>query len=240
MAEQLEKWGPKTKKKFEGIPEKNLSEMIFFRDPLRPHIFDHNSFFSPADGIILYQKIIKPNEEIEIKGRHFSLNILFEDDDPPKVPCLCIGIFMTYLDVHVNRMPTSGILNFKLLPPLTTYNYPMLFTEKQLLAKNFIRSFNDMKYENYNARMLNKIYNPLIDYSYWLIQIADDEVNTITHFTVKQNQFFHQNSRFSFVRWGSQVDLILPLDNRYNFVPILPDEFHVEGCVDKIIKIFHR
>jgi len=51
-----------------------LSQHYFFRDPSRPLISDSSYFFSPADGIILYQKVVEPGEPlVEIKGRFYSL-----------------------------------------------------------------------------------------------------------------------------------------------------------------------
>jgi len=48
---------------------------------------------------------------------------------------------------------------------------------------------------------------------------------------------FAQNERFSLIRWGSQVDLILPLDERFDFELCLEDHMHVEAGLDKLIKI---
>jgi phosphatidylserine decarboxylase len=46
-----------------------------------------------------------------------------------------------------------------------------------------------------------------------------------------------QNSRFSLIRWGSQVDLVLPLDERFDFELLLENEMHVNAGLDKLIKI---
>jgi phosphatidylserine decarboxylase len=51
-----------------------LSQNHFFRDPNRPMYSDLSCFFSPADGVILYQREVRPDESIvEIKGRAYSL-----------------------------------------------------------------------------------------------------------------------------------------------------------------------
>jgi len=85
--------------------------------------------------------------------------------------------------------------------------------------------------------MWNKIYSPSLDYTYYLIQIGDEDVSVISHFTNKQNDLFTQNERFSLIRWGSQVDLVLPLDNRYDFELVLEDTMHVNAGLDKLVKI---
>ena len=85
--------------------------------------------------------------------------------------------------------------------------------------------------------MWNKIYCPSINYTYYLIQIADEDVNTTAPFVNHQHEMMEQNSRFSLIRWGSQVDLVLPLDERFDFELLLENEMHVNAGLDKLIKI---
>ena len=59
----------------------------------------------------------------------------------------------------------------------------------------------------------------------------------IQHFTTDQNEVFSQNERFSLIRWGSQCDLILPLDDRFNFELQVDDTNHVNAGLDKLVKI---
>jgi phosphatidylserine decarboxylase len=111
----------------------------------------------------------------------------------------------------------------------------MLAVEKDILNK--VINPNNMDYLKYNERMWNKIYSPSLDYTYYLIQIADEDVNVIAPFTNSQYDIFAQNERFSLIRWGSQVDLVLPLDERFDFELCLDDAMHVQGGLDKLIKI---
>ena len=99
---------------------------------------------------------------------------------------------------------------------------------------------NNMDYLKYNERMLNKIYSPQLDYTYFLIQIADEDVNVVAPFINDQNAPVSQNERFSLIRWGSQVDLVLPLDERYDFDLVLDDEMHINAGLDKLVKINFR
>jgi phosphatidylserine decarboxylase len=48
-------------------------------------------------------------------------------------PSLVIGIFMSFYDVHINRIPYSGILQYKGLDPIESTNKPMLAIEKDIL-----------------------------------------------------------------------------------------------------------
>ena len=69
MAETLEDWLNGEVKELSKLSVGELSNNFFFRDPLRSTYIDHNHFYSPADGTILYQKVVQPGEQVlEIKG----------------------------------------------------------------------------------------------------------------------------------------------------------------------------
>ena len=108
MAKTLTRW---LAEDVEPLHDKSvawLSQFHFFRDPVRPTYADLSCFFAPADGIILYQREVRPEQPIvNIKGRPYSLrdalcNPGFQHE------CLVIGVFMTFFDVHVNRLPYPG------------------------------------------------------------------------------------------------------------------------------------
>jgi phosphatidylserine decarboxylase len=52
---RLQKWLETEVRPFQDKPISWISQYHFFRDPMRPTYSDTNFFFSPADGIILYQ-----------------------------------------------------------------------------------------------------------------------------------------------------------------------------------------
>lgn len=240
MAIPLEKWlethvKPLRKKYFDTNLSK-LSNEIFFRDPQRPQFVDYNYFFSPADGVILYQKEVKnPKEEVvEIKGKDYTLQNLMQDESYNE-PSLVIGIFMTFYDVHINRIPYSGILTWKDLDSIESFNLPMLFTEKELIKENQ-ELYNTMGYLFNNSRRINKVISG--DMTYFIVQIGDYDVDVITHFDTDQNVSFNQNDRFSFIRWGSQVDLIVPLKYLSEGYTLLQKPlYHVTAGIDKLIKL---
>lgn len=236
MALPYNEWVNNFKIKYADITVSEMNQLLFFRDPARGHIMDNNYFYSPADGVIIYQKIVLPSDPIEIKGKYYNIEDLVEKTIKFDTPCLVLGIFMSFLDVHINRAPYSGILTFKLLPPISTFNSTMDFAEDDFLAQKFNHNV-DMDYEKYNARMINTFYIPSLNYRYYLLQIADHTVNDITHYTVNQNQWYHQTDRFSTIRYGSMVDLILPLSPILEFNTIYPNHYHVEAGVDKLINI---
>jgi phosphatidylserine decarboxylase len=213
-----------------------LSENYFFRDPLRPNYIDHKYFFSPADGIILYQKVVQQDEGIlDIKGKQYTISEAIREKDIDG-SFLVIGIFMTLYDVHINRIPYPGRLSYRELDPLCCTNYPMLDVEKGLL-ENFHFESKNAVYLHYNQRMLNKIFSPELNLCYYILQIADYDVDSILPFELKQNRYFFQNQRFSQIRYGSQVDLIIPITKKFEFKTLQSIEHHVEAGIDPIIKI---
>ena len=234
MAEKLENWLNGEVAELSKLPIGELSNTFFFRDPLRPTYIDNEHFYSPADGTILYQKMVLPGEQVlEIKGIDYTIQDVMGDKDY-NTPSLVIGIFMSFYDVHINRIPYSGIIKYNRLEPIESTNKPMLAVEKDILNK--VINPNNMDYLKYNERMLNKIYNSFLDYTYYIIQIADEDVNVIAPFK-QQGDLCTQNERFSLIRWGSQVDLVLPLDKRFSFELLLKETMHINAGLDKLIKI---
>ena len=199
MAEKLEDWLNGEVKELQKLPVAELSNTFFFRDPVRPTYVDNEHFYSPADGTILYQKMVLPGEQVlEIKGIDYTIQDVMGDKDYSK-PSLVIGIFMSFYDVHINRIPYGGVLKYKNLEPIESTNKPMLAVEKDILNK--VINPNNMDYLKFNERMFNQVYVPSLDYTYYIIQIADEDVNVIAPFK-KQQDFCTQNERFSLIRWG--------------------------------------
>ena len=238
MAEKLEDWLNGEVAELSKLPVGELSNTFFFRDPLRPTYIDNEHFYSPADGTILYQKLVMPGAPccegiIEIKGKNYTLQDVMGDKDYNK-PSLVIGIFMSFYDVHINRIPYSGTIKYNRLEPIESTNKPMLAVEKDILNK--VINPNNMDYLKYNERVLNTVYNASLDYTYHIVQIADEDVNVIAPFK-QQGDLCTQNERFSLIRWGSQVDLVLPIDDRYTFELLLKETMHINAGLDKLIKI---
>ena len=239
MAKQLQEWIQTDVNPFRAKPMAWLSQYHFFRDPIRPTYSDLSYFFSPADGIILYQRAVSPDESvITIKGRDYSLRDALRDPHYD-APSLVIGIFMTFFDVHINRVPYPGYLSYREMDPIYTHNHPMLGMEQAIL--NDLRVPTDsMEYLHHNQRMVNRIYSPELAQSYYILQIADYDVDCVTPFDLKQNQPVDQGRRFSQVRYGSQVDLIVPLCSRFDLTTLQNAGEHVEAGIDPLIKVTRK
>jgi Phosphatidylserine decarboxylase len=239
LSMRLQEWLDTEVRPFRDKPISWISQYHFFRDPMRPTYSDTSCFFSPADGIILYQRIVAPDECIvDIKGKAYSLRDALRDPDF-SATSLVIGIFMTFFDVHVNRVPYPGLLSYKEADAIDTYNLPMLDVETSILQDLRI-STDSLEYLHRNQRMINQIYSPELSQSYYVLQIADYDVDCVTPFKLKQNYPVIQGQRFSQVRYGSQVDLIVPLSPRFEFTTIQEIGDHVEAGIVPLIRVTER
>jgi phosphatidylserine decarboxylase len=239
MAKPLKEWVATDVEHQRGQPLKWISEEHFFRDPSRPMFSDCTYFFAPADGVILYQQWVEPADCIvEIKGKPYSLRRAMQDDAFDK-PCLVIGIFMTMYDVHINRLPYKGFLSYKQLEPISTLNRPMLDVEHSLVDDLAI-DHSRADYLHTNQRVLNRVYAPDLQRYYYILQIADYDVDCITPFNLGQNVAVAQNQRFSQIRFGSQVDLIVPVSDRYHLELIQTVGMHVEAGIDPLINVTRK
>ena len=79
----------------------------FFRNPPRT-IPNEESIISPADGTVVYVKIVEPHERVIVikNGLNASINDITRKDLQSHKAL--IGIFMSPFDVHYNRAPISG------------------------------------------------------------------------------------------------------------------------------------
>ena len=85
--------------------------------------------------------------------------------------------------------------------------------------------------------MVNRIYSSELGLTYYILQIADYDVDCVTPFDLKQNIPAGQGERFSMVRYGSQVDLIVPLSSRFDFTTLQQVGCHIEAGLDPLIKL---
>jgi len=239
LAKNLEEWLDTDVREARGKSIRWLSEQYFFRDPLRPVHNDAGYFFSPADGVLLYQMEVEADEcVVDVKGQPYSVREALREPDL-EGRFLVAGIFMTFYDVHVNRVPYAGLVSYKELEPIGTTNQPMLAVELGLVDEGLVdlEEIGDVEYLHENQRMVNTVRSPRLGQSYYVLQVADYDVDCITPFELKQNRPFSQNARFSQIRYGSQVDLIVPLTGRLELETLHEPGMHVEAGVDRLFRI---
>lgn len=150
-----------------------LLVLQFFRNPRREiMVSDNNLVYAPADG-----KIVVIEEAYESE--------YFNDKR------LQVSIFMSPTNVHVNRNPVSG-----------TVNYFRYHPGKYLVAWH-------PKSSTENERTTMVIDNG--EDEVLLRQIAGAMAKRIVAYVHEGDQV-HQGKDFGFIKFGSRVDLYLPLD----------------------------
>lgn len=150
-----------------------LLVLQFFRNPRREIVIpDNNLVYAPADG-----KIVVIEETIEAE--------YFNDKR------LQVSIFMSPTNVHVNRNPISG-----------TVNYFKYHPGKYLVAWH-------PKSSHENERTTVVIGNG--EDEVLLRQIAGALAKRIVNY-IKEGDVVEQGKDFGFIKFGSRVDLFLPLD----------------------------
>lgn len=208
----------------------------FFRDPFRPVHIRPEMFLAPADGIVLYaHPRVKCDEAIVVvKGRKMTPQDLLDDKDY-SFDSLCVGIYMTEYDVHVNRCPTAGYLTeVHKTPYLFTHNFSMMLEQEDILEGRG-GSQPDMGYMFPNERCIVRTYAPKIRCSYYTVQIAERDVDEIANWGVECQQ---QGERFGMVRFGSQVDLVIPLKpGEERFKVLAKVNWHVQAGVDPLVEV---
>ncbi|HTN44847.1 MAG TPA: phosphatidylserine decarboxylase family protein [Flavipsychrobacter sp.] len=142
----------------------------FFRIPNRTFAYDDNKIIAPADGKVV---VIEETTETEY----------FHDRR------LQVSIFMSPLNVHVNRNPINGIVKYMKYHP-----------GKYLVAWH-------PKSSTENERTTLVLGNNKIDIL--MRQIAGALARRICYY-VKEGDSVKQNDEFGFIRFGSRVDLYLP------------------------------
>lgn len=148
--------------------------LFFFRNPQRVINVQKNGIISPADGTIVIIKKVFENE-------------YFRDDR------IQVSIFMSPLNVHVNRSPVDGILKY--------YKY--------YEGRYFIASLEKSSEMNeHNTSVVQRKDGVEILFR----QIAGFIARRIAYFK-NVNDSLKQGEEVGMIRFGSRVDLFLPLDS---------------------------
>ncbi len=148
----------------------------FFRNPKREFVYNDKAIISPADGTVVV--IERTTEQEYLKDERIQ-----------------ISIFMSPLNVHINRNPVSGIVKYvKYHPGLYLVAWhPKSSTENER---------NTVVYETAHDLVLIR-------------QIAGKLARKISCF-LSPNKVVRQNDEMGFIKFGSRVDLFLPLGSKVN------------------------
>ena len=149
--------------------------VYFFRDPERKIPPQENAVLSPADGKVLQAEPCR--EERFLKG-----------------PAVKIGIFMSPLNVHVNRIPLTGRV-------IERSYHPGKFISANREKASLLNEQNALLLESgRGARIL-------------FIQIAGFIARRIVC-RVSEGDWVVRGQRFGMIRFGSRLDVYLPENTR--------------------------
>ena len=144
----------------------------FFRNPERNTVFNENHVIAPADGKVVVIEEVVENEYFKDKRKQVS-------------------IFMSPINVHVNRNPISGLVKYAKYHP-----------GKYLVAWH-------PKSSTENERTTVVIANNKTEVLFR--QIAGALAKRIVYY-VKEGEQVAQGHEMGFIKFGSRIDLYLPLD----------------------------
>jgi len=167
-----------------------LTMIRFWRIPNRRITAGENEIVSPADGNIIYiTKVEKGEVPISVKkGLKATLSEVTQTN-LLNTPCWLIGINMTSFDVHKNMSPVDGkiILNKHITGEFLSLKDPMALAKNE---RNTLVIKND-------------------EMTIGIVQTASRLVRRIDSY-VKEGDMISRGKWFGMIRFGSQVDVILP------------------------------
>ena len=148
----------------------------FFRNPKRNTKIDENTIVAPADGkVVVIEKVNEPE--------YF------------KKECTQISIFMSPLNVHVNRYPISGDVVY----------------EKYYKGKYLVAWHPKSSTENERTTVVVKGAKGEVLFR----QIAGAVARRIVKYSKTGDQA-KQGEDFGFIKFGSRVDIFIPNDCKIN------------------------
>jgi phosphatidylserine decarboxylase len=147
-----------------------IFSLNFFRDPERTPPNEDNVVVSPADGRILFVKEVLDNKYINDRAKQVS-------------------IFMSPLDVHVNRIPINGKVEYV-----------------KYFKGDFIAAFEDKASEK-NERAEFGIMSKCG--KVFFTQVAGYIARRIIY-KIKEGDEVKIGNRFGMIKFGSRVDVVVP------------------------------
>ena len=148
--------------------------LSFFRIPRRNHTEGEDIIVSPCDGTVVVIEEVEADEYFKDKR-------------------LQVSIFMSPLNVHVNRNPVTGEV-------LYSEYHPGKFLVAWHPKSSSDNERHSVVYRQHGKEMLVK-------------QIAGALAKRIVNY-LKPGDFVTQGAEMGFIKFGSRVDLLLPLDTK--------------------------
>jgi phosphatidylserine decarboxylase len=181
----------------------------FFRNPPR-RIPDAEGVVSPADGTVVYVKRVEPGADVVTIKRGLAAKLADIVHEDAAVPKLVIGVFMSPFDVHYNRAPVTGEVEFVRHHPGRGANVQMGPMHWRILLRR-PPYYEGAEHIVRNERTVTKINGALRGehLACYVVQIAAKTVDGIDSY-VRPGEAVKRGDIFGMIRIGSQVDTVLP------------------------------
>ncbi len=149
----------------------------FFRSPSRSISADESQVLCPADGKVV---VIEETEETEfLKDKRIQ-----------------ISVFMSPINVHVNRNPISGVVKYFKYHP----------------GRYLVAWHPKSSTENERTTVVTETSNGV---AVLFRQIAGAMARRIVWY-IKEGDTVEQGKQFGFIKFGSRVDIFVPLGSKIN------------------------
>ena len=187
----------------------------FWRNPPRtPPPGD--GLLAPADGRVVYVKRLTEAEPVLNLKRGLSARLTDIARADLELPKLLIGVFMSPFDVHYNRAPLGGVIEFIRHYPGRGSNLNMGRMHRRILARRQ-PYYEGSGHIVQNERTVTKINGSLRGAALpcYVIQIAAKTVSGIdSYFT--PGEAVERGATLGMIRIGSQVDVVVPWHDEWN------------------------
>lgn len=154
-----------------------ITILQFFRSPKRNLVISDNYIIAPADGKVVVIEEVTESEYFKDKR-------------------IQVSIFMSPINVHINRYPLSGIVKY-------SKYHPGLFLVAWHPKSSTDNERTTIVVEHKNGQ------------SVLFRQIAGAMARRIVNYA-KENDSAVQGAEFGFIKFGSRVDLLLPTSVKIN------------------------
>lgn len=169
--------------------------IFFMRDPVRVAPDGDNIIIAPADGKIAYIRKIRDGEvPVSIKsGKKVLLKEITKSSMDDIRNGYIVGIMMSFFNVHIQRAPISG----------------QVIDQIHVPGKFFDLKVNGWRMLREAERNILTLKDPSNNITVIAIQMASNSVRRIISL-VKKGESLNRGQRYGFVKFGSQVDIIIP------------------------------
>ncbi|HXX82966.1 MAG TPA: phosphatidylserine decarboxylase [Casimicrobiaceae bacterium] len=171
---------------------------------------------APADGTVVYAIRLTEAEPVVNLKRGLAARLSDIAREDMALPKLLIGVFMSPFDVHFNRAPLAGIIEFVRHHPGRGPNLDMGRMHRRILGRR------EPYYEGsghivQNERAVTKINGSIkgVTVSCYVVQIAARTVSGIDNY-FEAGDAVERGAVFGMIRIGSQVDVIIPWRKDWN------------------------